>query len=339
MKSKRKLVMNIILLIVVSLFLLMFTEIILRFLNLNCSIVDEENNAPFLVSSEGYHYMKPNYAGKFKCITFDTSVKTNSYGFRDNEFEITEKGIIVFGDSIAFGYGVGQDETFAQVLEDKLIFKGSDVYNLGTSGYSLNEYNWLYDKYSEELNHKLVILMLYEGNDLQESCNLIDRAEFVVDERKGLGLIKDLLKKSYTFRFMYPLTKDIINLGETAITSKQFYNVDESEEIKNCNKQFKEKLNQLKNKIISNNKNLIVIIFPSKATFIESKNLKIDYGKRLKVLLNICSDLNLDCINFRDHLNNTKEIYQKDSGHPNKEGHIRIAESLHYHIIKQGLLS
>ena len=131
---------------------------------------------------------------------------------------------------------------------------------------------------------------------------------------------------------MYPLTKDIINLGETAITSKQFYRVDESEEIKNCNKQFKEKLDELKNKTISNNKNLIVIIFPSKATFIESEDPKIDYGKRLRILLDICAGLNLECINFKDSINNTEEIYQKDSGHPNQEGHIKIAKLINEHI-------
>lgn len=332
--KKKRIIINVILLVVVISLLLSFTEVILRIFGISCSIVDEDNNGIYLAFDEGYHYMKSDYNGKFKCLTFDTSVKTNSHGFRDDEFKITEEGIILFGDSIAFGHGVEQNETFAQILENILPSKKSDVYNLGVSGYSLNEYNWLYDKYSEKLKHKLVILILYEGNDFQESCNLINRAEFTIDKRKGFGFIKDLLKKSYTFRFLYPLTKDIINLGETAVTSKQFYMTDESEEVKNCNKQFKENLNKLKDKIIRNNKNLTVIIFPSKATFLESKDPKIDYGKRLNVLLGLCSELNLDCMNFRDYVNSTKGIYQKDSGHPNPEGHIKLAKLINDYIIK-----
>ncbi len=333
-KKKRNLIINIFLLIIVLLIFLIFTEVILRYFGLSCSIVDKNNDAPFLISDEGYHYMKSNYNGRFKCITFDTMIKTNSYGFRDNGFNITENGIILLGDSITFGYGVEQDETFAQILENDLSSKGTDVYNLGVAGYGLKEYNWIYDKYSKELKHELVILALYEGNDFQESCNLIDRAEFVADERKGFGFIKDSLKRSYTFRFLYPLTKNIINLGETAITSKQFYTVDESEEIKNCNEMFKEELNKLKSKVVENNKDLIVLIFTSKVTFIESSDPKIDYKKRLNILLDFCSELDLNCINFKDYIIDMNKVYMKDSGHPNKEGHIEIAKLLYNYIAK-----
>jgi len=325
---------NIFLLIIVLLILLFFTEVVLRYFGLSCSIVDKNNDSLFLVSSEGHHYMKSDYSGRFKCITFDTIVKTNSYGFRDNEFNITENGIILLGDSITFGHGVEQDETFAQILENDLSSKGIEVYNLGVVGYGLKEYNWLYDKYSKEFKHELVILVLYEGNDFQESCNLIDRAEFVADERKGFGFIKDSLKRSYIFRFLYPLTKNVINLGDTAITSKQFYMVDESEEIKNCNEIFKEELNKLKSKVVGNNKDLIVLIFPSKATFIKSKDPNIDYKKRLNILLNFCSELDLNCINFKDYIDDMSKIYMKDSGHPNKEGHIEIAKLLYNYIAK-----
>src|SRR3989344_1702591 len=161
-KKKRNLMINIFLLIIVLLILLFFTEVVLRYFGLSCSIVDKNNDSLFLVSSEGHHYMKSDYSGRFKCITFDTIVKTNSYGFRDNEFNITENGIILLGDSITFGHGVEQDETFAQILENDLSSKGIEVYNLGVVGYGLKEYNWLYDKYSKEFKHELVILVLYE---------------------------------------------------------------------------------------------------------------------------------------------------------------------------------
>src|SRR3989344_2284323 len=136
-KKKRNLMINIFLLIIVLLILLFFTEVVLRYFGLSCSIVDKNNDSLFLVSSEGHHYMKSDYSGRFKCITFDTIVKTNSYGFRDNEFNI---------------------------IENDLSSKGIEVYNLGVVGYGLKEYNWLYDKYSKEFKHELVILVLYEGN-------------------------------------------------------------------------------------------------------------------------------------------------------------------------------
>jgi hypothetical protein len=79
-------------------------------------------------------------------ITFQRApVKLNSCGMRSPELEPGKPArtfrIALLGDSFAFGWGVKQNESFAQVLEDKLnsISNGNphfEVLNFGTPGYS-----------------------------------------------------------------------------------------------------------------------------------------------------------------------------------------------------------
>ena len=72
-------------------------------------------------------------------------VKLNSFGMRSPERPVYKEQstfrIALLGDSFAFGWGVKQEESFAQVLEDTLnrISKGKprfEVLNFGTPGYS-----------------------------------------------------------------------------------------------------------------------------------------------------------------------------------------------------------
>lgn len=48
---------------------------------------------------------------------YDTELRVNSAGLRDDERSLTAPQIIVLGDSYAMGWGVAQDESFAQQLE------------------------------------------------------------------------------------------------------------------------------------------------------------------------------------------------------------------------------
>ena len=50
---------------------------------------------------------------------FQTEIFVNSMGFRDDEKSLRAPAVIVLGDSFAFGWGVNQDETFAEIIEKK----------------------------------------------------------------------------------------------------------------------------------------------------------------------------------------------------------------------------
>lgn len=63
---------------------------------------------------------------------FSTSYSINSQGFRDDEASLDYPQILVLGDSYAMGWGVEQEETFAQVVERQV---GLKTLNMGVSSY------------------------------------------------------------------------------------------------------------------------------------------------------------------------------------------------------------
>lgn len=326
---------NVLLLIFIILICLFIFEIILRYLEMSCSIMNEKGETPFVILGDVY-YMKPDYEGREKCIEFDVTVRTNSEGYRDSEFNPKSRTIFLFGDSFAFGAGVEQQETFSDVLE-KVFLKDIAVYNFGTVGYSLKNYIKQYDKYGDKYSPELIIVSLYEGNDVQEDCGLINRADFLGNRRKGFGMIKDFVKKLYVVRFTEPLLKNLIDLGESDITSKQFYLVDEPETVKKCNGILKNNMELLKNKAYGDNLSIMFVILPSKANFMKSNDPSVDYDKKIKDILRSCSELDLICLNIKDYIYNPEGLYLKE-GHLNKQGHYKIAETISKFITEKELL-
>lgn len=69
---------------------------------------------------------------RFMNREFDTRVHVNRLGLRDDEQSLLAPEIVVLGDSYAMGWGVAQEETFAQLLEP---VTGRTVLNAGVSSY------------------------------------------------------------------------------------------------------------------------------------------------------------------------------------------------------------
>ncbi|MGH8550205.1 MAG: SGNH/GDSL hydrolase family protein [Methylococcales bacterium] len=63
---------------------------------------------------------------------FDVTYFINSLGVRDDEQSLNAPEVVVLGDSHAFGWGVPQHGTFAQLLESGL---GTPVFNAGVGSY------------------------------------------------------------------------------------------------------------------------------------------------------------------------------------------------------------
>ncbi|MBI3009246.1 MAG: hypothetical protein HYY56_07025 [Candidatus Omnitrophica bacterium] len=119
----------------------------------------------------------PNYKMRYKTSEFDTSIKINSEGLRDCEYQkdkdSTTFRILVLGDSFSFGFGVNLEDSYPKILEAMLNNKVNgrvkkyEVINAGVDGYGTGqEYIYL-----EELGNRykpdLVIVGLY-SNDVQD---------------------------------------------------------------------------------------------------------------------------------------------------------------------------
>lgn len=93
---------------------------------------------------------------------------TNSSGFRSREVDPSKDHILVIGDSVAFGAGVNDDETFSYYLGHE--FDRYQVLNLAVPGYSLDQYYLTLKKHISKTNVKLVIVMIFTGNDWLETA-------------------------------------------------------------------------------------------------------------------------------------------------------------------------
>ena len=76
--------------------------------------------------------------------------------------------VIVSGDSFAWGYGVPDDSTVAAALARRL-HDGTEVLNFGVSGYGPDQSFLKYLLSGRECRPKLVVLLIYLGNDIGEA--------------------------------------------------------------------------------------------------------------------------------------------------------------------------
>lgn len=153
-----------ILLSVCSLFALLFLlEIGVRYLSPSPSMECAISSAyPDRFDSEFGFFGKSNLSTRFVLHEFDIEVKTNSLGFRDEDFHKKldasdgAKRVVFLGDSFTWGWGVEKHQRFSEIVANEL---GSSIsFNLGQSGFGTGQELLVYEKFGTPLSPKLVIL-------------------------------------------------------------------------------------------------------------------------------------------------------------------------------------
>ncbi|MBN1688058.1 MAG: hypothetical protein JW893_03065 [Candidatus Omnitrophica bacterium] len=94
------------------------------------------------------------------------SIHTNSKGFRSEEIDPKRSQILIAGDSVAWGYGLPDNQTLSFYLQNKL--KNEQVQNLAVPGYGLDQsYLRLKSDIGQIPYVQHVILVLF-ANDLED---------------------------------------------------------------------------------------------------------------------------------------------------------------------------
>ncbi|MCR4324743.1 MAG: SGNH/GDSL hydrolase family protein [Candidatus Curtissbacteria bacterium] len=126
-------------------------------------------------------------------LEFRHKVDTNSQGIRGREISLEKPQntyrILLLGDSMTFGWGVNEEETFAKVLENNLntwskesnLDTNFEVINAGfTGGKTLDSYYVFLNEMGLKYKPDLVVLNLFPYNDVTD---LLEMNWDEVDER------------------------------------------------------------------------------------------------------------------------------------------------------------
>jgi len=92
---------------------------------------------------------------------------TNSLGMRSGEVDKDKGHILLVGDSVTFGLGVNNNETISHYLAREN--REFQILNLGVPGYGIGQYFLNLKRHIDKLNTKLIVLIIYTSNDLDET--------------------------------------------------------------------------------------------------------------------------------------------------------------------------
>ncbi len=132
--------------------------------------------------------LAPNFSGRFLHPEYAAELfETNSDGFRDEEWPTSvvpgDARVLLLGDSTCVGFGVSGSQTIAARLEEQLSARLPKVrvFNAAVASYGPRHERILLERFGERLQPTHVVVVFYDGNDLQ-NC----RAQFVVERKSGL---------------------------------------------------------------------------------------------------------------------------------------------------------
>ena len=258
-----------------------------------------------------------------------TTVRTNSIGLRDRNFELKECNevrVLSLGDSFAFGFGVELHESYARQLEDLLQLEHPklkiSVINAAVSGYNTFQQKLIFERFHELLEPDLVLATFVASNDVYEN----EKFERMLNR----GYISDygiLGRYSHIVRMIMNRTGPI----RIALENRNQENVNITIKA----------INQLYEKVRSEKLPFYMIIIPARHQIDTSVNLFtniLNIAGFLKYILlpnsQIIEFLDKNEINYLDlyeifqNEHKKSSIYFKDDFHTNTRGHHLIAVSL-----------
>ena len=237
---------NLLLLLTTILVLLSILEIILRIVDYNSSLLVPRDDSDFIEQLDvvNYRYI-PNQEFRVKNSNYNISVRTNSNGYRDNEWlpEDNSFKIMFLGDSYTAGFGVEEDHRYSNHLgmipDENKKTKSFQIFNAAVSGYNLNQMIETFYLNENIISPDLVVLGLYlEGLDRIEDPYIYyegfslkkSKSEFayIIDDKLYIThssskiiqyIEKTIFSFSFTFRF---LIEKVIQIKNDYFLKKNF---------------------------------------------------------------------------------------------------------------------
>jgi hypothetical protein len=278
-----------------------------------------------------------NKQKNIETVVFGKKVFIDKYGYRvsKNDFVYSDEArkFIFIGDSVLFGSGVKNEDTFIDKL--RKTNPKSLIVNAGIIGNNINEI--LYDiKKNDKIFSKsnfYVVLTLDDiiGNTLVKNLNEGDKQKInVVDKLKGNFFFKKinlfLRSKSYTYLFL----KGIITKPSERYFYESFNRYKSNENIN----YFEEKVSEINSFILKKKKRVTFIILPYE--YQTRNNCKEQFLLPQNKLIKIFKKNKISFINFTQEFCSyykPKKLYINfDPVHLSKEGHNLVFKLLNKEI-------
>ena len=282
---------------------------------------------------------------------FSVTITTNSLGLRSREVEKekTKRRVLVLGDSVVWGFGVEDNETFPSILNDET--EGFEFINAALSDYSTKQELDYLRRDGIKLKPDVVMLGFFVGNDFVDNLVRSGNASIRVESSWFKGLKRWVRKNIKTYEFVMRRLRGIYSvrlfLIKTGLANNEDfyqyriyikdYDNDVNEAI-NITFDYIREMNSLTKR---NNITFVMLLIPPKYQIydkewqaaLEYNRFKEDEVERMKptiILKDFCRKNNIEYIDLLEDLKNVKEdIYiKRDTSHFNALGHRIIADIL-----------
>ena len=306
--------------------IILFLEILIRLFNIvELQGYDEQA----FYSENGIILSKPN--NYFK--VFGIKSKTDKNGFRipikNYSYKYVKKTTLVLGDSVTFGVGVEEKNTFIGILRNNS--RANNLYNAAVFGHNIESYLYIlkknHEKFKDEINQVLIFLCLndvvpYQGTifenkkDLNKNKfqkNIIEnkfalKLNIFLRERSVLfvllkGIFTNPIKRHYDYmRALYDNEKNLVKLEKD--------------------------VNEITNFLIKNNLNYKYVLLPYAHQI--KNNCQKELLKPQEMIKKIFDNQNIDIKDFTNEFcknDNKKDLFLKyDPVHLSRYGHKYISD-------------
>lgn len=311
--------------VLIAISIIFFLEFSIRLLNI-VELQGYDDQAFF--SENGIIHSKPNNSFK----VYGIKSKTDKNGFRIpvNNFSYTDnkKSTLVLGDSVTFGVGVEEKNTFIGILRNNSV--GNNIYNTAIFGHNIRSYLYIlkknHEQFKNEINQVIIFLCLndivpYQGAIFEKDKinknnfqNIIIKNSLAINlniflrERSALfvllkGMFTNPIERHYNYmRALYDNEKNLV--------------------------EFEKNVNEITEYMIRNNLNYNYVLLPY------AHQIRNDCQKELlkpqEIIEKIFKNQNISLKNYTYELckiNNKNDLFIKyDPVHLSRYGHKYISD-------------
>ena len=306
-------------------FIILFLELIVRFLNLSglmgidSGLIYEKNNINYLV---------PGSSG----LLFNAKVYIDSNGYRvpTKSYKYkASKSLLFIGDSTTFGNGVIEEETFVGRLRKE--FNEINFINTAVPGYQVKHYAQNLPIYKDIANVDTIIYVI-TLNDVFSSSNVVNLTNEKKFQENGNNFFLSKLSENIIIKELNFILR---NKSYLYMYIKGTFSDPPKRYFKNVHKFYKENeilslLNLIKNLKEISNSNLHIVTLPYEYQTRECTEDALYPQNKIKEML---SNIKINYYDFTKYFCNSKnpkqKFYKFDPMHLSVEGH-----ELVYNLLK-----